>query len=129
MAGIMIDDEELESKVYRFVRDKMVQAASVTIQRQAKDIVAGELARLRLADPSSKTLEGMVNDALTPLIDSRLHVILGPMEKQTSQKVTPSAIATELQKQVKAEVDKAIKPLAQQVKDALSEAIAAKIRA
>lgn len=28
-----------------------------------------------------------------------------------------------------AEVDKAIKPLAQQVKDALSEAIAAKIRA
>lgn len=82
MAGIMIDDEELESKVYRFVRDKMVQAASVVIQQQAKDIVAGELARLRLADPSSKTLEGMVNDALTPLIDSRLRAILGPMVKE-----------------------------------------------
>ena len=82
MAGISIDDEELENAVYQFVRDKMVQAASVTIQRQAKDIVAGELARLRLADPSSKTLEGMVNDALTPLIDSRLHVILGPMVKE-----------------------------------------------
>ena len=37
-------------------------------------------------------------------------------------------VVVELQKQVKAEVDKAIKPLAQQVKDVLSEAIAAKIR-
>ena len=82
MAGICIDEDELESKVYRFVRDKMIHAASVTIQHQAKDIVAGELARLRLADPSSKTLEGMVNDALTPLIDSRLHAILGPMVKE-----------------------------------------------
>ena len=82
MAGILIDDDDLENMVYRFVRDKMVQAASVVIQQQAKDIVAGELARLRLADPSSKTLEGMVNDALTPLIDSRLHVILGPMVKE-----------------------------------------------
>ena len=82
MAGICIDEDELENEVHRFVRDKMVQAASVTIQRQAKDIVAGELARLRLADPSSKTLEVMVNDALTPLIDSRLHVILGPMVKE-----------------------------------------------
>ena len=82
MAGILIDDYDLENMVYRFVRDKMVQAASVTIQQQAKDIVAGELARLRLADPSSKTLEGIVNDALTPLIDSRLHAILGPMVKE-----------------------------------------------
>ena len=82
MAGILIDDDDLENMVYRFVRDKMVQAASVTIQQQAKDIVAGELARLRLADPSSKTLEGIVNDALTPLIDSRLHAILGPMVKE-----------------------------------------------
>lgn len=82
MAGICIDEDELEQQVYQFLRDKMVQAASVVIDRQAKDIVAGELARLRLADPSSKTLEGMVNDALTPLIDSRLHVILGPMVKE-----------------------------------------------
>ena len=81
MAGISIDDEELENKVYQFIRDQMIQAASVTIQRQAKDIVAGELARLRLTDPSSKTLEGMVNDALTPLIDSRLRIVLGPMVK------------------------------------------------
>ena len=82
MAGICIDEDELEQQVYQFLRDKMVQAASVVIDRQAKDIVAGELARLRLTDPSSKTLEGMVNDALTPLIDSRLHVILGPMVKE-----------------------------------------------
>ena len=87
MAGICIDEDELEEEVYRFVRDKMIQAASVIIQHQAKDIVAGELARLRLADPSSKTLEGMVNDALTPLIDSRLQVILGPMVKEELRKI------------------------------------------
>ena len=86
MAGICIDEDELENEVYRFVRDKMVQAASETIQRQAKDIVAGELARLRLFDPSSKTLEGMINDALTPLIDERLRIILGPMVKEELRK-------------------------------------------
>ncbi len=82
MAGICIDEDELENEVYRFVRDKMVQAASVTIQQQAKDIVAGELARLRLADPSSKTLEGIVSDALAPLIDARLRIVLGPIVKE-----------------------------------------------
>ena len=87
MAGILIDDDDLEDMVYRFVRDKMVQAASVTIQQQAKDIVAGELARLRLTDPSSKTLEDTINDALTPLIDARLHVTLGPMVKEELRKI------------------------------------------
>ena len=82
MAGIYIDEDELEQQVYQFLRDKMVQAASVAIQRQAKDIVAGELARLRLADPSSRTLGDMVSDELASLIDSRLHVILGPMVKE-----------------------------------------------
>ena len=82
MAGICIDEDELENEVYRFVRDKMVQAASVTIQRQAKDIVAGELARLRLTDPFSKTLEDTISDALTSLIDERLRIILGPMVKE-----------------------------------------------
>ena len=86
MAGICIDEDELEDKVFRFIRDQMIQAASVTIQRQAKDIVAGELARLRLTDPSSKTLEDTINDALTPLIDARLHVILGPMVKEELRK-------------------------------------------
>ena len=87
MAGICIDEDELEDKVYQFVRDKMIHAASVTIQHQAKDIVAGELARLRLADPSSKTLEGTINDALTPLIDERLRIILGPMVKEELRKI------------------------------------------
>ena len=87
MAGICIDEDELENEVYRFVRDKMVQAASVTIQQQAKDIVAGELARLRLTDPSSKTLEDTINNALTPLIDERLRIILGPMVKEELRKI------------------------------------------
>ena len=87
MAGICIDEDELEDKVFQFIRDKMIHAASVTIQHQAKDIVAGELARLRLTDPSSKTLEGAINDALTPLIDARLRAILGPMVKEELRKI------------------------------------------
>ena len=82
MAGICIDEDELEDKVFQFIRDKMIHAASVTIQLQAKDIVAGELARLRLTDPSSKTLEDTISDALTSLIDERLRIILGPMVKE-----------------------------------------------
>ena len=82
MAGITIDDEELEHMVGQYLRGTIARHARAILEHQMKDIVAGELARLRLADPSSKTLEGMVNDALTPLIDSRLHVILGPMVKE-----------------------------------------------
>jgi hypothetical protein len=36
---------------------------------------------------SSKTLEDTINDALTPLIDARLHVILGPMVKEELRKI------------------------------------------
>ncbi len=84
------------------------------LREQLSGIVAGEIAKLRLLQPNSKTLGELVEAEL---------------KRQTSQKVTPSAIATELQKQVKAEVDKAITPLAQQVKAVLLEAIAAKVRA
>ena len=87
MAGICIDEDELEDKVFQFIRDKMIHAASVTIQHQAKDIVAGELARLRLAGPSSKPLEGIVNDALAPLIDERLRIILDPMVKEQLRRI------------------------------------------
>ena len=82
MAGNSIDDEELEHMVGEYLHDTITKHARAILEYQMKDIVAGELARLRLTDPSSKTLEGMVNDALTPLIDSRLHVILGPMVKE-----------------------------------------------
>ena len=84
------------------------------LREQLSGIVAGEIAKLRLLQPNSPTLGDLVTTELKNL---------------TSARVTPATIAMELQKQVKAEVDKAIKPLAQQVKDALSDAIAAKIRA
>ena len=84
------------------------------LREQLTGVVAGEIAKLRLLKPNSPTLSALV---------------AAELKKQTSIKVTPSAIATELQRQVKAETDKAVKSLAQQVKDALSDAIAAKIRA
>ena len=84
------------------------------LREQLSDVVAGEIAKLRLLQPNSPTLSDLV---------------AAELKKQTSLKVTPSAIAAELQRQVRVEIDKAINPLAQQVKDALSDAIAAKIRA
>lgn len=82
MAGISIDDEELEHMVYQHVREKMLLAASTTITHQAKDIVAAELARLRLTDPNSKPLERIIGDQLEVLIDQRLSVILKPMVRE-----------------------------------------------
>lgn len=84
------------------------------LREQLSDIVAGEIAKLRLLQPDSKTLSDLV---------------AAELKKQTSVRVTPSAIATELKSQIAIEVNKAATPLAQQVKDALSEAIAAKIKA
>ena len=84
------------------------------LREQLSGIVAGEIAKLRLLQPNSPTLGDL---------------IAAELKKQTSVRVTPSAIATELKRQVTLEVNKATTPLAQQVKDALSEAIAAKIRA
>ena len=84
------------------------------LREQLSDIVAGEIAKLRLLQPNSSTLSDLV---------------AAELKKQTAGRVTPSAIATELKRQVTLEVNKAATPLAQQVKDALSEAIAAKIRA
>ena len=86
MAGIMIDDEELEHMVYRRVREKMLTAASATITHQAKDIVAAELARLRFTDPNSKTLECLIGDQLEALIDQRLSIILKPMVREEMRK-------------------------------------------
>lgn len=82
------------------------------LREQLTGIVAGEIAKLRLLQPNSPTLGNLV---------------AAELKKQTSSLVTASRVSTEVQRVVKAEVDKAITPLAQQVKSALSEAIAAKV--
>ena len=83
MARIVLDDDsDLDEYVRRYLENCVQWQVRAILEHQLKNVVAGELARLRLADPSSKALEDRVNDALTPLIDSRLHVILGPMVKE-----------------------------------------------
>ena len=84
------------------------------LREQLTGIVAGEIAKLRLLQPNSPTLGDLV---------------AAELKKQTSSLVTASRVSAEVQRFVKAEVDKSITPLAQQFKSALSEAIAAKIRA
>ena len=84
------------------------------LREQLTGIVAGEIAKLRLLQPNSPTLSDLV---------------AAELKTQTSRLITTSRVSTEVQRLVKAEVDNAITPLAQQVKSALSEAIAAKVRA
>ena len=84
------------------------------LREQLSGIVAGEIAKLRFLQPNSPTLNDLV---------------AAELKKQTSGFVTATRVNAEVQRLVKSEVDKAITPLAQQVKSALSEAIAAKVRA
>jgi hypothetical protein len=76
MAGITIDDEELEAHIGEYLRDVVAKHAQWAIEKQAKEVVAGELARLRLLDPNMGTLGDMVEDKLTPLIDARIELIM-----------------------------------------------------
>jgi hypothetical protein len=82
------------------------------LREQLSGIVACEIAKLRLLKPNSSTL----NDLIT-----------AELKRQISLKVTSSAIAAELQKQVNNEVEKVITPLMQQAKSTLSDVIAKKI--
>ena len=88
MAGITIDDddEELEYMVGEYLRDTIARHARAILDHQMKDIVAGELARLRLTDPNMGTIQDVVNNALTPLIDDRLRITLGPLVREEIRK-------------------------------------------
>ena len=86
MAGITIDDEELEHMVGEYLRDTIARHARAILEHQMKDIVAGELARLRLTGTNMGAIGDVVNDTLAPLVDARLHIVLGPMVKDELRK-------------------------------------------
>ena len=86
MAGISIDDEELERMVGEYLRDTTARHARAILEHQMKDIVAGELARLRLTNPNMGAIQDVVSNGLTPLIDDRLRIVLGPLVKEEIRK-------------------------------------------
>ena len=86
MAGISIDDEELERMVGEYLRDTIARHARAILEHQMKDIVAGELARLRLTNPNMGAIQDVVYNSLTPLIDDRLRITLGPLVKEEIRK-------------------------------------------
>ena len=86
MAGISIDDEELEHMVGEYLRDTIAKHARAILEYQMKDIVAGELARLRLTDPNMGAIQDVVYNSLTPLIDDRLRITLGPLVREEIRK-------------------------------------------
>ena len=87
MAGISIDDEELEHIVGEYLRDTIAKHARAILEHQMKDIVAGELARLRLTGTNMGAIGDVVNDTLAPLVDARLQIVLGPMVKDELRKI------------------------------------------
>ena len=86
MAGITIDDKELEHMVGEYLRDTIARHARAILEHQMKDIVAGELARLRLTNPNMGAIQDVVNNGLTPLIDARLQITLGPLVREEIRK-------------------------------------------
>jgi hypothetical protein len=86
MAGIAIDDEELEHMVGEYLRDTIARHARAILEHQTKDIVAGELARLRLTSPNMGAIQDVVYNSLTPLIDDRLRITLGPLVREEIRK-------------------------------------------
>lgn len=86
MAGITIDDEELEHMVGEYLRDTIARHARAILEHQMKDLVAGELARLRLTDPNMGAIQDVVNNGLAPLIDERLQITLGPLVREEIRK-------------------------------------------
>lgn len=86
MAGIAIDDEELERMVGEYLRGVITNHARAILEHQMKDIVAGELARLRLTNPNMGAIQDVVNNSLTPLIDDRLRITLGPLVREEIRK-------------------------------------------
>ena len=86
MAGITIDDEELEHMVGEYLRDTIARHARAILEHQMKDLVAGELARLRLTDPNMGAIQDVVSNGLTPLIDERIQITLGPLVREEIRK-------------------------------------------
>ena len=72
--------------VGEYLRDTIARHARAILEHQMKDIVAGELARLRLAGPNMGAIQDVVNDGLAPLIDDRLRIVLGPLVKEEIRK-------------------------------------------
>ena len=87
MARIVLDDDiDLDEYVRRYLEDCVQRHVRAILEHQMKDIVAGELARLRLTNPNMGAIQDVVNNGLTPLIDARLQITLGPLVREEIRK-------------------------------------------
>jgi len=87
MARIVLDDDiDLDEYVHRYLEDCVQRHVRAILEHQMKDIVAGDLARLRLTNPNMGAIQEVVNNGLTPLIDARLQITLGPLVREEIRK-------------------------------------------
>jgi amidophosphoribosyltransferase len=85
MNGISVYEARL--RLGEKLADTIAKHARTILEHQMKDIVAGELARLRFAEPNMGSLENVVRNALIPLVDERLHIVTAPMVKDELRKI------------------------------------------
>ena len=78
MARIVLDDDsELDEYVRRYLEDCVQRQVRVILEHQLKNVVEGELARMKLLDPLNPIgVEKCVTDAMLKLIETRLDVLL-----------------------------------------------------
>lgn len=87
MAKIVLDDHgELDQYVENYLKDTVQQHVREILNHQLKDVVAGELARLRMVEPSSSTLSDVLTDVLQFKIDTRFKQLLAPAVRVEMQK-------------------------------------------
>ncbi len=87
MASIVLDDDvDLDEYIRHYLETCVQRHVRAILEHQMKDIVAGELARLRLTSPNMGAIQDVVNNGLTPLIDGRLRIVLGPLVKEEIRK-------------------------------------------
>ena len=87
MAKIVLDDHgELDQYVENYLKDTVQQHVREILKHQLKDVVAGELARLRMMEPSSSTLSDVISSLLQSKIDERFKQLLAPAVRVEMQK-------------------------------------------
>ena len=78
MARIVLDDDsDLDEYVRRYLEDCVQRQVRAILEHQLKNVVAGELARLKLLDPLNPVgVDRCVTDAFLKLVETRLDALL-----------------------------------------------------
>lgn len=96
MARIVLDDDsELDEYVRRYLEDCVQRHVRAILEHQLKNVVAGELARLKLSDPNSHgvgeqvdaILENRLRNAANRVVPDTVKALMREHFKNASQQL------------------------------------------